>query len=1211
MASQRKSSLVPILLLCVLLTLVVVKVFALFQTVPLPTPQTQATVAAPVNPADVDPNRIRVTAQLAQGGSTPTLAVGSTPVYSTCADIPPEVPEDEVFPRCNVPDIADYVTPSCGGAGQSCGVVNSSSVTLTNSYIGNVTNEVIDLGNGYIKQKSNDIFFIYRRNADGSVSLLQDTIWGGGPAGGFFTCDGTSDEAFYRVYNGDTGAWGNQQYPASASCNAPFSNNSKLGTFKKVGSNYNINDPATPDSELLVPDSALEACTVSGQTGITVSNSSRLIFQGAAVCNGVPFDMIAMQNVSGAGAGEVNMYCKGKGLCAFYQTMDFSVDANKPANWVGKDLCNLKAGGSRTDITPYFEYNLQRECGLTPTKVLNNFLDEYSVSCVPKADYILEITDNKDNCVISDRGCANWNVAGDLHFTPGGSLFGLFRNQSAVEARYNTMNGLHDKNRLESIEAFLTGKNEDIPLANQTANTQITAFNQPSVDNLLSFQSPLYKLSTGEQQCELIFDKLTAVKELCEPFNRIEGEEAKECAINQFLPNTSLRYTDMLSKMTAPGGGSLCRQLMNPTARNAEAVAIRDQILSIDPAMEVAYRPAFIVLATRVGDPAEDNPQFLGQGTDDSHYYQVDYLEVKVPTFGSDFLHKTANGSASNPTRAGSTYRDPLRFLGDLFTTPEVQEKYRQEEENDRNAIRAKSASLGVDYPMSGEVIGLGPVPIKCRTAKGSYDTAACDNIAKALINFINSSTVVPVSPGEADNGDSLTRQFSPQRGWLPASKCEVLEKELYGNSVMTENPVPEEYRVAEQANSIGSKLEPKDGGKYIKKTDGYAEVETNVPDLSSQDIKGGDFGRTQIFFVSPHNYTMLYAQNAMLSLLTKEQQETLLKNETFNSTMKTTGLDSFTSSKAVGYYTESVTTPPLPDATPVPNRKEISVEMDRKQENGKTLDSPLMWQVAGSIANYPTRLFTLITTTVDNKMRQFTLGCGRTADGKPNPNATENWLLGNCVPAPETITPNPDDVPPANNASNKCIQIYVDETAAANAAADLLANLPGQQIQSPQFAGWSRYFGVEDRPEDQHLFNNSCGGQRCIEYILQNIQGTGLNPYLVMAIALNETGGLISAKPGFVGPHFGCGVGGSGEGGQVISDGTIESKLQCLKGFFANQKSNFGQLSDSEVLSKYGYSNGNRNQNLTKIMGIISGGKAPALCNPTPQTGGNTPTAN
>jgi len=1220
----------------VVFTLVVAKVVNSFAPVPLqPQPGSVAVATDQQQVLPPDPSKVRIIAQLSGSDAVRVIDGAAAPVPQTCSETPPVEPEEstEACQDASV-DIASYINPSCGGAGQSCGVIAASSVTLTDSYIGNVTNEVIDLGGGLIKQRSNDIFFLYKREG-GYVSLLQDTIWGGGPAGGFFTCDGTTQEAFYRVYDGagPNANWGNKQYPESATCGAVFTSTGALRTFKKVSdTGLDINSPSTqPD----IDEGSLTSCNVSGQTGIPSGNASKLIFQGPAVCNDVEFDMMAVQIVAGAGLGEVNMYCKdknngqGKGLCAFYQTLDPSKPENRPTSWTSTtDICALKSGGSRATLPTYFEYNIQRECGQTPVKVLNNFMDEYSVSCMPESDYVLEIV-RQAQCGQTGIGCApagGWNASGDLNFSASGKLFGLFRNESAIDARYNTMNGLRDKNRQESIEAYLTAKVDKIPLSGQGSSTQTNNFNTADKNSLSAYQSPVYKLSTLQQQCDLVYDKLVAVKELCEPFNRIEGQESEECAINQFLPNTSTRYVDMIDAMKNPADPtkSRCLSLMNPAESNQPAKNLRDQILDIDPAMEVAYRPAFIVVASYVGDPDALNPQFVSQTStgekDPSNFWQVDYLEVKVPTFGSDFLERDHNQSASNKARAGSTYRDPLRFMGDLMTTPDLQELYRQEEENDRNAIRSKAASIVGDTSINaaglqngvfdltkfltpGEVIGLGQKPIKCRAIDGSgYSTEACDNIAKALITFINSSTVVPVSPGEGPNGSSLTRQYSPPRGWLPASKCEVFEKNLYGNSLLTQTEVPKEYQVAEQANTIGSKLDAQDVGQYNDKHKvAETKVITSVPDLNGGPA-ASNFGHTQVFFISPHNYTLLYAQNSMLAMLTLEQREAFLKNENFNSVLKTTGLDKFVSAKQEETYWTAAGTgengPLVPSTTIGAEQYTVSLDMKRRMEDGKELDSPLMWQVAGSVANIPTRVFTFVTEKIGSPMYNFTLGC-------TGANATENWLLGNCKPVSPTnpgATPIPTDTDP----SNTCVQVYVDDTAANDAERYLTDNIMSQQHQSAKFAGWDRYYSVADRPQDQHLFYPDCqGGQYCYSYILNSIKdrinGKRINPYLIMAIAMNKTGGLISNKPGFVGPHFGCGLGGSGEGGQIISDGAIESKLNCVMDFFERNSS----LSEDAALKRYGYTNGIRENNLTKIVGILSGFTAPTTC---PGTNPNGP---
>jgi hypothetical protein len=414
----------------------------------------------------------------------------------------------------------------------------------------------------------------------------------------------------------------------------------------------------------------------------------------------------------------------------------------------------------------------------------------------------------------------------------------------------------------------------------------------------------------------------------------------------------------------------------------------------------------------------------------------------------------------------------------------------------------------------------------------------------------------------------------------------------------MTGNPVPEDYQWAEQANSIGTQLEARDVGQYVKKKDAKSEVVANVPVLNGDPApNAANFGHTQVFFVSPHNYTLLYAQNAMLSMLSDEQKEAYLKNADFSSAMKTTGIDQYTSNQEKSSYwtlkgTGENGTPGPADPT-VSDEYQVSLDMKRAKDpaNGKELTSPLMWQVAGSVANIPTRVFAFITNKIGSKMYNFTLGC-------KGEYGTENWLLGNCTPVASTDSPGVTPFP-STPVGGQCIDFKVSDSFADQAEQVLTQNIPAQQHQSSTFAGWDRYFSVADEPTIQHLFYPDCqGGQYCYSYILNTIKsadigGKRLNPYLVMAIALNETGGLISRKPGFIGPHFGCGIGPSDNPGQIISDGSIESKLQCLIGFFkANEN-----LSANDALSKYGYSNGARNGNLVKIANIISGGKATTAC--------------
>ena len=108
-----------------------------------------------------------------------------------------------------------------------------------------------------------------------------------------------------------------------------------------------------------------------------------------------------------------------------------------------------------------------------------------------------------------------------------------------------------------------------------------------------------------------------------------------------------------------------------------------------------------------------------------------------------------------------------------------------------------------------------------------------------------------------------------------------------------------------------------------------------------------------------------------------------------------------------------------------------------------------------------------------------------------------------------------------------------------------------------------------------QHLFENSCNGQLCYQYIINAAenavctqsgpnQGKYLNPYWAIAIALNENGGLSSDKPdGSQKDYFGCNQSGSAGYGT-----DIPSKTRCMTNTLLGRCG----MPDEENLKIYGY---------------------------------------
>ena len=117
------------------------------------------------------------------------------------------------------------------------------------------------------------------------------------------------------------------------------------------------------------------------------------------------------------------------------------------------------------------------------------------------------------------------------------------------------------------------------------------------------------------------------------------------------------------------------------------------------------------------------------------------------------------------------------------------------------------------------------------------------------------------------------------------------------------------------------------------------------------------------------------------------------------------------------------------------------------------------------------------------------------------------------------------------------------------------------------------------------HLFENSCSGQVCHQAVISAAKSTScngkvLNPYYATAIALNESGGLMSKESnGSNIKHFGCdpfGAAGIGE--------TIEEKLSCMTTTLQNDCQ--AGKTDTETLAEYGYEPGNNLENLITILG-------------------------
>lgn len=169
--------------------------------------------------------------------------------------------------------------------------------------------------------------------------------------------------------------------------------------------------------------------------------------------------------------------------------------------------------------------------------------------------------------------------------------------------------------------------------------------------------------------------------------------------------------------------------------------------------------------------------------------------------------------------------------------------------------------------------------------------------------------------------------------------------------------------------------------------------------------------------------------------------------------------------------------------------------------------------------------------------------------------------------------------------------------TAEANRLAGELKSILATEEQK---ALWTRYF--QRPPGIPYLFETlpECDNKKCFEYVIDKTletklnDGTTLNPYMAIGIALNETGGLRSDKEDHSGNHFGCGVNSEG---RVKSD-TIPNKLNCMLRTLKSYKEE-RQLDNVASMKRYGYKTQLEQQGLLTRIRLVNNNYDPQCAKP------------
>lgn len=476
--------------------------------------------------------------------------------------------------------VSDYVAPRCDG---NCPTVGASSIGEGFAYVGNVSNFVEWVDTNVFKQNSNEIHFLYE-DSGGLIKFMQDTIWGGAD-NSFFTCNDNGARAMYRVFDSN-GNWGRPILRDAMNCGEIYTSSGYLKAYEKqaiVETDYN-----TP----------LRECPVAGQSNIPTTTNNQLIFQGPAVCNSLdPIDVIMTTNLSGAGAGEVYVYCKGLGLCAWYQKLDFS--KNSPADFnQSTDVCNLEGAASGTLRDPYYVEPIK---GLYDYQI-NNYQDQdhaimdsiyedliaqgYQAYCsVPNLNYLASANTNRlmleDIMGIGDQGANpdDEQVTGS-RITVNISDYKQFYNYLDAQTPIWRKKGLYVLNSKNSLEAFWSHKNEEERIGLVPLN-----------------YSPAFVIASPENQCVEKLKILRAVNNKC---NTLQNPET--CALDISYHPDSFRFWELYKTVTATG--FTCDLMTkNDKELNATQVKIKSSFLNMPFALPTAYRFAFAVYSAELREP--------------------------------------------------------------------------------------------------------------------------------------------------------------------------------------------------------------------------------------------------------------------------------------------------------------------------------------------------------------------------------------------------------------------------------------------------------------------------------------------------------------------------------------------------------------------------------------------------------------------------------
>lgn len=516
--------------------------------------------------------------------------------------------------------------------------------------------------------------------------------------------------------------------------------------------------------------------------------------------------------------------------------------------------------------------------------MMNQLVEDYDVSCVPRAEYEVVLEgEGSISDLIKYAGCddtlngeaCRFDASAQYDVTSEGAskIFGVLRNelqakQRAYEASLpENVNKRSFTNRFESIEQWFGANNpEKASYVGGQAPAEIRE----------THQGPFYKLASTQMQCQAVSEILKATVNLCREWSQRTGEDIATCALyTKGVSGTGKTMGSIIgevpdSKNDVGKFSDFCSSYFADQANDGEVSPTNQRIfndmMSVDLYMETAYRPAFLVMVTKVDtqdlSPGNPSQKVKVNRNDDQPVNPqteqlVDFLVYHVPatltdtSFGLDYGNADDDYTYSNigPNQSGksannSEYSDVVTKTAQTIATQEFTDKYTEEVELYKKEVKKEIERLDFNYNMR---------QIKC------FEPECYEPVRAVLIDYLNAMLA-----GSLNFKHDTTVQFD-------------LSCDHYPDESSTSDGDVRQY---ESGNRIGSELAPNDtddGLQDVKSSIGAGGVSLETSQyISDSGVENPKYPaiRTKMYNISPHRATPEYVATVMNALFTSDQQE-------------------------------------------------------------------------------------------------------------------------------------------------------------------------------------------------------------------------------------------------------------------------------------------------------------------------------------------------